>query len=173
MRILIDDHKREFFPLPWKYDGTCYNFMSPDRFMEPNAIEIKRPSYVESLVIGCDLEDYSFIAKCKNIRQLYIYSGKNLRDLSFMENLVYLEHICICRSEVISAKPLLNLIDKKYELFNRMSEDEKLTGRLRYQIDGLYLQSSQLIEDASKFIKANICKSDIVINRKKPYQDNK
>lgn len=37
---------------------------------------------------------------------------------------------------------------------------------MSYGIKGLYLQSSQLFRDASMFIKANICRLDIVFSGK-------
>ncbi len=65
-RILIDKEAVNFnecvFGLPWDHDSACYNFMSvrPDGSIVPSGIgEIDDKGEIESLVIGCDLEDYS------------------------------------------------------------------------------------------------------------------
>lgn len=165
MRILIDEHDRDVYFLPWSADAICFNFKAPDRFITPGREmeEIKRPSYVETLVIGCDLSDYSFISRMKNLKQLYIYTGMNLEKLDFFENLVYLQHICIC-CNAASIDPLLKLIEKKYALYKQMPESEDFKGRLMYGIDGLFLSSPSYKGDASIFLKSDICRSEIIVN---------
>jgi hypothetical protein len=58
MRILIDKDNRldKAYPLPWKSDGTCFNFKSPEIVIHPDNImaEINEPEKVESLCNLCN-----------------------------------------------------------------------------------------------------------------------
>ena len=168
MRILIDNHNRDIYELPWSSDATCFNFKAPDKWITPGTEkdQIKRPSYVETLVIGCELDDYSFVSRMKNLNQLYIYDGMNLETLDFLENLVYLQQICIC-CNTKSVDPLLRLIEKKYALYKQMPEEEDFKGRLMYGIDGLFLFAPSYKGDVSIFLKSDICRSDIIINNQR------
>lgn len=82
-RVLVDnrmvDLKECAYGFPWRYDATCYNFKAPDELILASEVgNIINPLDIEVLVIKCDLEDYSFISKMKNLRQLYVYCGENI-----------------------------------------------------------------------------------------------
>ena len=87
--VLVDNNavglKCCSYEFPWKYDSNCFNYKVPDEFvMAKDVGEINNPKEIIALTIGCDLEDYSFISEMVNLRQLYIYSGKNIADLEFI-----------------------------------------------------------------------------------------
>lgn len=167
MRILIDDKKvqERVYSLPWYSDATCFNFKYPDRQIYPDMLRnIKRPSYVETLVIACDLEDYSFIGKMKNLTQLYIYSGNNINDLAFLETLVKLRHLCILNSHITSLDNLKHLIEEKYELYKSMPESEELKWRLTYGFEGVCIMTDAYDSDGTELVKEGICTDDIRVN---------
>lgn len=167
MKILIDDKevKDRIYPLPWYSDSVCFNFMSPDRHIYPDEIgTIKSPSYIEALVIACDLNDYDFISRMKNLTQLYIYSGRNVKKLSFLEPLVKLKHLCILDSHIASLDSLKQLIEMKYKLYKSMPKKEELRWRLTYGFDGIYIMTDAYDSDATELVKEDICTGEIRVN---------
>ncbi len=168
MRILIDDKevKDRAYPLPWYSGAVCFNFKCPDRSVYPNKIkDIKRPSYVETLVIACNLDDYSFISRMKNLTQLYIYDGANITDLSFLKNLLKLRHLCVMGSHITTLEHLRELIERKYEIYKRSTEDEELQVRLTYGFEGICIMTDAYDSDATELIKDGISRDDIRVNQ--------
>lgn len=170
MRILIDDGhdvdiRDRVYQLPWYNDSTCFSFAAPDRQIYPEEINvIKRPSYVESLVIACDLKEYSFISRMKNLRQLYIYEGSNLFELSFLEQLVKLNQLCIFNSHVCSLDSLKRLIQRKRALLQNTPEKEKLKAQFKYEFDGICVYTDIYDSDGSELLMKDICRDDIRVN---------
>lgn len=98
--ILIEDKGLDAadysYSMPWKHDANCFNFKFPNETIRKGQIaQIGNTEDIKTLVIGCDLDDYRFIAEMTNLEQLYIYTGRNIRNLSFIEKLVHLNHLCI------------------------------------------------------------------------------
>jgi hypothetical protein len=93
-KILIDNNQinpRECtYGFPWRDDAICYNFRTPDEFISHHDISSIDKSDVETLVIGCSLDDYDFVSEMTNLRQLYIYSGGKIGNIDFVKNLVIL-----------------------------------------------------------------------------------
>ena len=69
---------------PWKHDSVCYNFNFPKEVITKEEIADIDYDNIVTLVIGCDLDDYSFISQMDNLKQLYIYVGDNLDNISFV-----------------------------------------------------------------------------------------
>ena len=129
----------ECYPLPWSYDGTCFNFREPDTLVCDNELEtIEAPLDIQTLVIRSDLKDYSFIAEMKNLKQLYIYKGKRVKDLRFLEDLVKLSQILVAYSKVTSVESINKLFENK----KKAVEQGKLN-RLDSGVDGIYIHSSK------------------------------
>ena len=168
MRILIDKENRldKAYPLPWKSDATCFNFKSPEIVVHPDNImvEIEKPEQVESLVIACDLKDYSFIEEMTNLTQLYIYSAENIKDLEFLKQLVKIRQLCLGNINVESLDGLVKLIDLKYQKYKEIEEINDLEGRLTYGFEGVYIQSNKYEGNGMELIKPNICRGDMVVN---------
>ena len=166
MRILIDDKEIEnrAYIMPWYNDGTCFNFKSPDTQIHPERVnDIENPLSVTTLVIECDLKDYSFISQMKNLTQLYIYTGTNITDLSFVEGLEKLKQLCILNSHIASLESLKKLIERKYEIYEGISKD-KIMERLKYRFEGICIQSDAYDSDGTELVKSEICVDDIRIN---------
>ena len=167
MRLLIDtnDDINRMYMLPWSNGSTCFNFKAPERHVFPNKIsEIKRPSFVETLVIACDLDDYSFISRMKNLTQLYIYSGNNLFELSFLENLAHLNHLCVLNSHVKSLNSLIKLIDLKCKLYDSASVKEKMKAQFAYEFEGICIETDAYDSDGTELLRKNIVRDDVRVN---------
>lgn len=90
-RIMIEknnvDIKNYSLGCPWRYDVTAHNFQFPEEVISVS--DIKKIDYwedIQSLVIRCDLDNYDFIAKMINLRQLYIYmKGRTCRIFLFLK----------------------------------------------------------------------------------------
>ena len=79
--------------VPWKHDVNAYNMKTPDLWL--SAREVSDPAVAESLsrcrVVGCyclaPLDSYAFLENFPHLRDLRIFKGENLRDLSFMKGM--------------------------------------------------------------------------------------
>lgn len=170
MRILIDDKKENLtnkaYFLPWHSNVTCHNFKVPVKHIYPENLDsIKRPSYVETLVINCDIQDYNFIRNMKNLLQLYIYTGSNLTDLTFIEGLVKLKQLCIFGSHITSLESLKKLIEAKYTLYKELSKEEELRGCITLSFEGICIQTDVYDNDGLELLKPDICCTDIIVNK--------
>ena len=142
-RILIEkeniDPKTCSFGFPWKHDSICYNFNMPDECVTAESIEkIENLAGIETLVIGCDLDDYSFIGDMVNLKQLYIYSGANIDSLRFIKDLNSLRQLYITDSHITSLEPLKDLIQQRKILYDAETEMFK---RLLMLIEGICIYS--------------------------------
>lgn len=166
MRLLIDTEKRKdmMYPLPWKSDGTCFNFREPTKTIFPNSA-ISKPEKVETLVINCDLPSYEFISSMVNLTQLYIYKGANLKNLSFLKNLSKLRQLCILNSHLKTLDDLVKLIDLKYRLYKEFPKDQDHIGRITYGFEGVCIQSDLYVGDGRELIKKEVCRNDILVNK--------
>ena len=167
-RILIEkeniDPKTCSFGFPWKHDSICYNFNMPDECVTAESIgKIEDPADIETLVIGCDLDDYSFIGDMVNLEQLYIYSGANIDSLRFIKDLNSLCHLYITDSHITSLEPLRDLIQQRKSLYDAETEMFK---RLLMLIEGICIDSDNDLD--GKILKdLDFYVAEIIINRKR------
>lgn len=166
MRVLIDteDRRNMVYLLPWASDGTCFNFKSPTKVIYPCSA-ICEPEKVETLVVNCDLPSYGFISSMVNLTQLYIYKGNNVSDLGFLKNLVKLRQLCFLDSHIESLQSIVELIDSKYKCYKELPEEKNFLGRITYGFEGVCIQSKAYHGDGSELLKADICSSDILVNK--------
>lgn len=166
MRVLIDteDRRNMVYLLPWASDGTCFNFKSPTKVIYPCSA-ICEPEKVETLVVNCDLPSYGFISSMVNLTQLYIYKGNNVSDLGFLKNLVKLRQLCVLDSHIESLQSIVELIDSKYKCYKELPEEKNFLGRITYGFEGVCIQSKAYHGDGSELLKADICLSDILVNK--------
>ncbi len=79
--------------VPWEHTASAFNMKTPDVFLSKQ--DIKDTEIREMLkkyhIVGCyifdALDDYSFIADFKELRDVFIMNGDNITDLSFMKEL--------------------------------------------------------------------------------------
>ena len=60
-------------------------FLAPEDIREPEIFEMLKQIQVRSVFIFVPLDEYTFLADFPALCQLYIFFGKNLKDLSFLE----------------------------------------------------------------------------------------
>lgn len=166
MRVLIDteDNRNMMYMLPWTSDATCFNFKAPTKVIYPYSA-ICEPEKVETLVINVDLPSYKFISSMVNLTQLYIYKGNNVSDLGFLKNLVKLRQLCILDSHIESLQSLVELIDSKYKCYKEFPEEKDFWGIITYGFEGVCIQSDAYFGDGSELLQADICSSDILVNK--------
>lgn len=166
-RILIDNHQQDpkecAYGFPWRHDSICYNFNIPDEFVMANDVDkIEDKADVETLVIGCDLDGYEFINDMVNLRQLYIYSGNNLRSTEFCRKLLSLRQLYIRNSHILSLEGLVNLFKKKKKAFDEEKDPVK---RLFGGIDGICIESDCNL-DGKSLLKPGLYISELIINNR-------
>ena len=167
-RILIDEKKIKptecSYGFPWHHDATCFNFKMPKESVSSSEIgEIKNKDDIETLVIGCDLSDYEFIKDMVGLRQLYIYSGSNIRKLDFVRSLNNLSQLYVTNSHVESLEPVVELVKVRRELFNL---EEDIHKRLFMFIEGICIDTDCELDCSSLAEFAGFV-SEIIINRKR------
>ena len=165
--ILIDKERRNpkecAYGFPWKYDAPCYNFRMPEEAFTPDDIAgIENKSDIETLVIACDLEDYSFFEDMTGLEQLYIYSGTNIRDLSILKPLHHLRQLYITRTHVASLDPLIELIQEMKRLHDLETDSRK---RIFMSMEGICINSDQEL-DGTTLKKQGLYIGEVIINGK-------
>lgn len=162
--VLIDTNKIEpkecSFGLPWRYDSICFNFNFPDEMITVDDISKIKKDEIETLVVGCDLTDYSFIGEMKNLRQLYIYTGKYITDLDFLKESTSLNQLYITHSNISSLTGLIELVKKQKEKYDA---EENLNQRLFIGFDGICIDSSHDL-DGKELLEQGMCIQELIIN---------
>ena len=164
-RILIEkeniDPKSCSFGFPWKHDSICYNFRMPEECVTADNVgELVNKDDIETLVIGCDLSDHSFIEDMDNLKQLYIYSGANIYSLEFISKLNRLSQLYIAESQIETLNPVVELIKERKRLFDLEKDIHK---RLFIMIEGICINSDKEL-DGKLLKKQNFYISEIIIN---------
>lgn len=166
-KILIDNNQiinpRECtYGFPWRHDATCLNFRTPDEFIPYHDISnIPDKSDIETLVIGCDLEDYDFISDMTKLRQLYIYSGEKIRNVDFINHLVNLKQIYIVKSHIDSLDGLVKMLEEKRR---RIDTETDMWKRIELGMEGICIESDCDSLDGKELLEIYI--SEVIINGK-------
>lgn len=78
--------------VPWQSMANAFNMRTPEIFLCPDDLtdqalwaELQR-FHINGCYIFCPLEDYSFLEPLKDLQDLRIFCGGNLRDLHFMRD---------------------------------------------------------------------------------------
>lgn len=79
--------------IPWETTASAYNMRIPDVYLSPEDLQDEEMMrLLESYkVIGCyiwtPLDDYSFLARFKDLQDICIYYGDAIRNLDFLSEL--------------------------------------------------------------------------------------
>lgn len=164
--ILIDYEKKDIeacsFGLPWDHDAICYNFDFPTECVLASEIDtLINDKSITGIVIGHDLEDYSFLKSLSELSHLYFYNTKELKDLSFLENQYKLRQLYISESKI---KDLNNLVDflKRKEIYLRELESRD---RVFHMTEGICINSDNKL-DGSLLKTNDFYISEIIVNSK-------
>ncbi|MGN0385132.1 MAG: hypothetical protein ACI4EX_04540 [Lachnospiraceae bacterium] len=165
-QILIDKNSVDLkccaYRFPWDHDSHCYNFKMPTELVLNTEINsISDPLEVETLVIGCDLNDYTFISKMENLKQLYLYAGEKIENLEFIHGLVNLNQLYISESKIKRLDELVDLMKKQKLLL------ENLEGmnRVLFGFDAICVNSSEEL-NGKDLLEAGLFVSEIIVNNK-------
>lgn len=174
MRILISDnvqaHKTMVYPLPWDSMALCYNFKAPTETVLPESISKIDFEKIKTLVVDTPLSDYSFIKKAHNLEQLYIFEGANVTNLDFISGSLLLSQLVIRNACFETLDGLVELTNNKYEAYcpyKNLSGREECDARLKYDIDGIFLQSEKYKGSGNEILHEVICRFNIRINGKR------
>lgn len=168
IQILPKDSQieNEAYPMPWRSDGYCYNFHTPEIFIPDDSIRemITDPPEVETLVVTSDLNDYGFISEMENLTQLYLYCCHHLCDMAFLEKLVKLQQIVIAHSTIADLASLdMLLINKKKAYENAVDDFE---ARMTYGVEGIYIHSRRRMIEKRILDKHGVYIGELIINGK-------
>lgn len=166
-RILIDNHKvdpRECsYGFPWRHDSICYNFKIPEELVMAGEVgNMADKAGVETLVIGCDLDDYGFINDMVNLRQLYIYTGNNLRSTGFFSKLLRLRQLYIKDSHIRSLDGMMNLLKDMKKAFDEERDPVK---RLFGGMEGISIESDCFL-DGRQLLTPGLHITELIINKR-------
>ncbi len=166
-KILIDksnrDPKQCAYGFPWRHDSNCYNFRVPEECVTADKISsIEDFEDIENLIIGCDLDDYGFIGKMINLRQLYIYTGENINDIEFLRTLLKLDYLYIEGSHIESLEPLIALMNEQKRL---LLQEEDIMKRLCMALTGVCISSDKEL-DGMQLKEPGRYASEIIVNGK-------
>lgn len=165
-RILIEkeniDPKACSYGFPWKHDSVCFNFRMPEECVTADKIgEIRNKGDIETLVIGCDLTDHSFIGEMTELKQLYIYAGNDLYSLDFVKKLNKLRQLYIANSHIDLLEPLVEMIKERKRLFDSETDIHK---RLFMLIEGICIKSDRKL-DGKELTVQGFHISEVIIDR--------
>jgi Leucine-rich repeat (LRR) protein len=155
-------------PAPWQGDGSCYNMSIPNIAVNIAKIpdweeEITQtPEFegIETLVIGGDVEDFSFVSHFTGLRELYLYTyneedGRHAypcEDWSFLTELENLNYLVAMNCPYFDTAPLRVLWEKQREN-RRVAKAEGYDTLDMPALDHLILHTCN-IEDLSDFAAA-------------------
>ncbi len=165
-RILIDSREVDIshcsFAMPWRSDSVCYGFKFPTELIKAEDVDkLTDKQNIESLVIGCPLSSYDFISDMENLTNLYIYNGENLTDLSFIRNLLKLDHLYIAKSHISDLEPLDFLLKEKQK---HIEGEKELIEKLRFTVGGISLGTDCRITEPERLFDSGIIISELLVN---------
>lgn len=133
----------KYYSFPWRSDATCYNFHVPEIMVPDDRIEemITDPLEVETLVVTADLEDYSFISKMKNLKQLYLYNAYHLENLFAFEKLVKLRQLMIMHGGILCMDSIDSLLVNKKKALDASKKD--IRALITYGMEGMYIHADK------------------------------
>ena len=122
---------------------------------------INYPLEIETLVIGCDLTDYSFISRMENLKQLYVFTGKNIDSLTFVRGLYKLNQLYIAESQIQALDDLDELMRRQKVVLDGMKGVE----RLLFGLKAICVNSSNNL-NGNMLLETGLSASEIIINHK-------
>lgn len=109
--------------VPWEHTASAFNMKTPNVYLTEQ--DLKDPEIREILnnyhIIGCyifdALEDYSFIAEFKELRDIFIMNGSGITDISFMKDLKEWFMFYIEEAQIPNLEPLFPTQEKRIGIF--------------------------------------------------------
>ena len=174
MYILVSDIENTWVPLPW--DGAAFfNYKKEDRkYTTKEFLDfLKKEDFLEIkgiTVINSSLNNYSFISKCTNIEQVYIYDYKSEVKID-LSNLIYLKQLVVFCEEFKWKEGVLKLLDNKLQNFKQEGLDgmPKLS---KYSMADMYIKNIDFKKKEIEEIREHeIFRNELIINGEKILKD--
>ena len=134
--ITFDGGRVGSIGVPWEHTTTAFNMKTPDVYLCPSDVfdEDIMAELKKHKVVGCyiftSLEDYGFLSQLKDLRDVFICYGENLRDLSFLSELndcfmIYIEDAHLKNLDFILEQKKYKFIRMRWciALYNCIVED--------------------------------------------------
>ncbi len=105
--------------VPWERTGNAFNMKIPklyiakDDLNDEALMERLRRLEVIGMYIYSALDDYSFISSFPHIRDLNIYNGVGIKELSFLESLECCRMLSIRHAELPDLEPIVRIKSRK------------------------------------------------------------
>ena len=162
--VLITDRKVSLdecaYSLPWRNDLICMNFDRPETMVLPEDIPLLNRDEIETMVIGCILDDCTFLKEFHELKELYIYDGRKVEDLSFTETMTFLKQFVLYHSHVHSIHPLVTLLERKKERI----KGNQISDWFPYAMEGICIHSDQNIIDKEDLYAYQRYVSEIILS---------
>jgi hypothetical protein len=147
--IFVTDHAvvptQIAFGVPWNSDAACYNMKFPKESLNINDYEgdswmdaLGDGAQLQALYIDCDLtpDAYRALGKFTGLEQLFLYTAKELEDISFILNMPRLKYLYISDSKISDLTPVVLLLEKQEKIRNSMKKSDFFE-RLGYDLDNV------------------------------------
>lgn len=105
---------RRSIPVPWKHTCNAFNMRTPDVYLSPADLDDPeiRTLLDRFIVFGCyifdQLDDCSFIARFPGLEDVFIFEGRCVSDLSFMEKVPEWRQFFLKDARVPTLAPLFS-----------------------------------------------------------------
>lgn len=92
--------------VPWESSANAFNMKLPDLYLAPEDLQggVLQQLQAEKIIDGCyiftPLEDYSFLEELTQLKDLSIYYGDGLRDVSFLQKMTECRLIFLHRAQL-------------------------------------------------------------------------
>lgn len=109
--------------VPWEHTASAFNMKTPNVYLTEQ--DLKDPEIRGILekhhIVGCyifdALEDYSFIAEFKELRDVFIMNGGGITDISFMKDLKEWFMFYIEEAKLQNLEPLFSKDNKRVGIY--------------------------------------------------------
>ena len=170
MYILVSDIEKTWVPLPWG-GAAFFNYKKEDRkYTTKEFLDfLKKEDFLEIkgiTVINSSLNNYSFISKCTNIEQVYIYDYKSEVKID-LSNLIYLKQLVVFCEEFKYKEGVLKLLDNKLQNYKREGIDgmPKLS---KYSMADMYIKNIDFEKKEIEEIREHeVFRNELIINGEK------
>lgn len=106
---------RAMIEIPWEGTAHAFNMRGPNVYLPPEELKDEEVlSLLETYrVIGCyiftALDDYSFLARFKDLQDIRIENGDNVRDLDFLSGLYECRMLCLENAKLENLNTIVEL----------------------------------------------------------------
>ena len=138
--ISVDGTPITAFSVPWESTTNAFNMKTPDVFISPEDLSDKKimDKLSSFKVLGCyiwaPLEDYTFLSSFKDIWDLSIKNGENIKNLDFLLELHECRMFYVENMKVHNIDVILKLKEENASIFG---SDLRCVGLYNCEVEDL------------------------------------